>query len=31
MWVKRDPSDPDPNIDGTYALAGVDIALLAQA
>ena len=30
MWVKRNPNDPDPPIDGTYALDGVDIALLAQ-
>lgn len=30
MWIKRDPNDPDPPIDGTYALDGVDIALLAQ-
>ena len=30
-WIKRDSADPDPPIDGTYALSGVDIALLAQA
>ena len=30
MWVKRNPNDPDPPIDGTYALDGVDVALLAQ-
>ena len=31
MWIKRDPANPDPPIDATYALANVDIALLAQA
>ena len=31
MWIKRDPANPDPPIDATYALDGVDIALLAQA
>lgn len=31
MWVKRTAADPDPTIDATYALAGVDIGLLAQA
>ena len=30
MWVKRNPNDPDPPIDDTYALDGVDVALLAQ-
>ena len=31
MWIKRTAADPDPPINATYALAGVDIALLAQA
>ena len=31
MWLKRTAADPDPLIDATYALAGVDIGLLAQA
>ena len=31
MWIKRTAADPDPPINATYALANVDIALLAQA
>jgi len=31
VWVSRDSSSGAPTVDGTYALAGVDIALLAQA
>ena len=30
MWIKRDPNDPDPPVDASYALNDVDIALLAQ-
>lgn len=30
-WIKRDAAAPNPPLDGTYALAGTDIALLAQA
>lgn len=31
MWIKRSAAYPDPPVDETYALSGVDIALLAQA
>lgn len=31
LWIKRSASDPNPPLDGTYALDGTDIALLAQA
>ena len=31
IWLKRDVADPDPPINATYALTGVDLALLAQA
>ena len=31
MWIKRTAADPDPPVGGSYALDGVDIALLAQA
>ena len=31
MWIKRTAADPDPLVGGSYALDGVDIALLAQA
>lgn len=30
MWIKRTAADPDPPVGGSYALDGVDIALLAQ-
>lgn len=31
IWVKRVSTDPDPSIDSTFMLAGVDILLSATA
>ena len=30
LWLKRNASYPDPPINGSYALAGVDVVLLAE-
>jgi hypothetical protein len=31
IWIKFNPSDPNPTVGGSYMVEGVDVALLAQA